>query len=136
MTSDTEIQQAADEHYQSRFGEIKRLIRLENECDERGHFDWSEAIRERLNEMALCVECVTIYPQRKECEWEILLGTGGPADRVLVTTDFDGEVDSATYQHQDWFTLWTDAHGQDSELVEAFAQNFYFSPVSNVVGSL
>ncbi len=122
------VQSAADEHYRSQFNEIGRLVRLQQECRDKGHHDWADAIVERIDEVPLSVTLWAIYPHRDRCQWEILLGTGGPADRVLVTTGLDGDVESATYQHQDWFTEWTDAQGQDFDLVEAFASNFYYGP--------
>lgn len=136
MTTEQDIQTAADEHYTSRFGEIARILKLQDQANELGHYEWQDQMRERLEEIPLSVDCVAIYPRREQCEWEILLGTGGPADRVLVLTDFAGDVEQATYQHQDWFTPWTDARNQDSDTVEAFAQAFYFGPVSDVVERL
>lgn len=131
-----DVQQEADQHYQSRFREIERYLTLLNQAERLGHGVWVEEIRERIEEMPLSVECVAIYPHREICSWEILLGTGGPADRVLVTTDFDGEVEDATYQFQDWGTLWTDAHGQAYDSVMAFAQVFYFRELRDVVATL
>ena len=136
MDTEQEIQHAADQCYTSRFAEIGRLVKLFDQAAELGHDEWTEAIRERIEEMALCVDLVAIYPNRDTCEWEILLGTGGPADRVLVVTDFGGDFDQAKYQHQDWYTPWTDASNQEFELVEKFAQFFYFGSVADWTESL
>ncbi len=133
MTQSTEeIQEAANAHYVSRFTEIGRLLKLSDQANDLGHYEWQEEMRERLEQMPLCVDLQTINVRMETCEWEILLGTGGPADRVLVTTSYDGDVEDAVYQYQDWFTQWTDAQDQDSETVIAFANAFYFSPVSEV----
>jgi hypothetical protein len=136
MATEQDIQEAADQHYASRFAEIERLDELAAMADILGHAEWCESMNERLTEMPLCVDLVAIYPNRDLCEWEILLGTGGPADRVLVTTDFDGSVEDASYQYQDWFTPWTDARGQDSDLVSRFVARFYFGTVADWTESL
>lgn len=133
MAQEQDIQEAADQHYSSRFEEISRLLALADQANNLGHYEWQEQMQERLEEIPLSVECVAIYPRREQMEWEILLGTGGPADRVLVLTDWDGNVEQATYQHQDWFTPWTDARNQDSDTVEAFASAFYFSHLQDVI---
>jgi hypothetical protein len=109
------IQQAANEHYAGRFDdEMRELIELA----ERGVDD----ALEELQEIPLSVEKVTTNHRDETIEWEILLGTGGPADRVLVTTDLAGMVDKAVYQFQDWFQPWTTAGYQDEELVQRFAE--------------
>ncbi len=136
MTTDTEIQEAANAHYVSRFSEIERLMNLWMQAQSLGHQEWEDSMMERIEQMPLSVQCVAIYPHRESCEWEILLGTGGPADRVLVVTDFAGEVESASYQHQDWFTPWTDAFGQESEIVERFASFFWFSDVKDILDAI
>jgi len=126
-----DITRAATEHYVSRFGEIERLLNVWAECENAGHYEWAGDISDRLDEMPLSVELEAIYLRREQCEWSILLGTGGPADRVLVTTDLAGNVEEATYQHRDWFTAWTDAYGQNREVVESFANRFYFRDVTD-----
>lgn len=129
MTEGTEVQEAADTHYASRFSEIGRLLKLADQANDLGHYEWQEEMQERLQQMPLCVELQSINVRQETCEWEILLGTGGPADRVLVVTDYSGNVEDATYQYQDWFTPWTDARNQDFDMVRSFASVFYFSPV-------
>lgn len=126
MATDTEIQTAADEHYQSRFGEIERLLMLQLDCQQHNHWEWQDAISEQLQEMPLAVDLLNIDVRREELVWEILLGTGGPADRVRVVTDYSGEVEWATYEHQDWFTPWTEARGQNADIVLQFAQQFSY----------
>lgn len=126
----TGIEKDATEHYISRFNEIERIMNLHAQAQNLGHQEWEDDLMNRIEEMPMEVSLVAIYPPRDECEWEILLGTGGPADRVLVTTDLSGEIQSATYQHQDWFTPWTHAYGQNADVVEQFARFFYFNPVN------
>ena len=66
-------------------------------------------------------EAIQGYGMYKETIYYITLAGGGPAARVRVEVE-DGEVISASLQFQDWFTLWTDAPNQDSELVERYAR--------------
>ena len=132
------IQQAANEHYASRFDEnMEQMIAVAmgdeesfavDDYDEDNVLDRDDAM-ERLQEMPLSFEKLITDHRRWEIQWEILLGTGGPADRVLVTTTFEGAIESASYQHQDWFQPWTDAENQDSSLVENFASIVgYYEP--------
>ena len=133
MTDTQDIQQEADRHYQSRFGTIEQYLRVRDHAYTLNHYGWAEDMEQRLQELPLCIDIEAIYPGREEMEFSVLIGTGGPADRVLVTTDLQGEVENATYQFQDWFTPWTEARDQDSSVVEAFARIFYYSPVSDQV---
>ena len=128
MQAQENIQEAANKHYLSRFDdELRGLVELYDgqresaEYDGETYTDTDEAL-ETLEEMPLSVGAVSTDWREESTEWEILLGTGGPADRVLVTTDFQGRIESATYQHQDWFQPWTDAENQDTALVTRFAE--------------
>jgi len=62
------------------------------------------------------------YGQDKERIYYVTLAGGGPAARLTVRADEDGEVESASLQFQDWFEPWTDAPHQDAELVERYAR--------------
>jgi hypothetical protein len=128
-----DIQVEADTHYKSRFGEIGKLLRIHWKASNLGHYQWSEAIEDMLGEMPLEVSLDGVYVRRDEMHWEILLGTGGPADRVLVVCDLEGNVESASYQYQDWYQPWTDARDQDYEVVRNFATVYYFSSLREVV---
>lgn len=58
----------------------------------------------------------------------ILLGTGGPASRIIGELNQYGEAESATFQYQDWYKPWTDAELSDTDektLLE-YASQFYF----------
>ena len=57
-------------------------------------------------------------------EYEILLGTGGPACRIYGTLDKYGEPDTAEMQWQDWFKPWqrVPLNEADAELVLRFAR--------------
>ena len=119
--TDTKVdfQTEANNYYLSRFADIREL--LDSDSDD---------ATEQLQEMPLSVELIAVHPNYEACEWAILIGTGGPADRVLVQTDMGGEIDNATYQYLDWLQPWTEASNQDRELVERFARVFYFGTVS------
>lgn len=128
--SGKDFQTETDESYARMFdGEIARLLKLSDECNNMGHYAWQEAINERLQEMAYAVTLENVSPHYLTCQWSILLGGGGPAYRVLVETDMDGAVDSAWYEYQDWFQPWTRATNQNNSLVERFASAFYFGTV-------
>lgn len=47
-------------------------------------------------------------------EFEILLGTGGPATRIIGELDEHGQPTRARLQSQDWGTQWTDYRGTTS----------------------
>lgn len=134
MATEQAIQQAANDYGMSRITNLAKLVRIHEQAQRFEHEQWAEDISELIQEMPLSVEMVAIYPQREECEWEILLGTGGPADRVLVTTDFAGDTEDAIYQYQDWGTPWTqpacpDYYDQLDNL-RAFAGHFYFEAIA------
>ncbi len=61
-------------------------------------------------------------------EYEILLGTGGPAYRLIGDLNEYGDPTSAVYQYQDWGTPWTSARlsEEESDALLRFAQVFYF----------
>lgn len=120
--TDQEMRTVANDHYRSRFDEIGRILHLIERCTEYGHDEWADELRQRLMEMPLCVDLQSIDVPNETARWSVLLGTGGPADRVLVEADWDGGIERATYQHQDWFTPWIDATDQDDDTVVAFAE--------------
>lgn len=61
----------------------------------------------------------------------ILLGTGGPAARIVGELDQHAQPETATFQYQDWFKPWTDAwvSAEDADTLLEFAQQFYFAEV-------
>ena len=67
------------------------------------------------------LEALQGYGLDKQTIYYIILAGGGPAARVRVVIE-DGDVINASLQFQDWFTLWTDAPYQDSQLVERYAR--------------
>lgn len=108
------IQEAANDYYKMVFDdELRELIKKARRGDD-------DAMTE-ISEMPLACDKIVTDHRREIVEWELLLGTGGPASRVLVTTDQAGIIEDVDFQYQDWFTEWTSAEGQDKELVEEFA---------------
>lgn len=65
----------------------------------------------------------------KPTEYKILLGTGGPATRIVGELDEYGQPTNAKFEYQDWFKPWTAANDlsdeEEATLLE-FAQQFYF----------
>lgn len=60
-------------------------------------------------------------------EFELLLGTGGPAVRIIGGID-RGEPCNPQLQVQDWFKPWTDYNGDsdDDAALEMYCRQFYF----------
>jgi hypothetical protein len=61
-------------------------------------------------------------------EYEILLCTGGPACRIRGQLDGNCEPETATMQHQDWGTPWTDwpLSREDEETLLTYARCFCY----------
>ena len=59
-------------------------------------------------------------------EYNLLLGTGGPATRIIGRLTDDGEPDTARLEVQDWFKPWTEYTGADEQILLIYAQQFYF----------
>ena len=62
----------------------------------------------------------------------ILLGTGGPAARIIGELSEYDEPDSAEFQFQDWFEPWTTAQTtkEERETMIEYARHFYFEEVA------
>jgi hypothetical protein len=127
------IQETANRHYGWFQQDRGRKLRLMVMCQDRQHHEWADAIREDMLEDPLCVSLWEVSPNHDEAKWEILLGTGGPAVRILVTTDLGGAVQEADYQYQDWFKPWTSAERQNRKMVEEYADLFYYGVVAVTV---
>lgn len=117
--STQEFQDAARQYYESCFGtesdhfmNYQAILAAEAAYD----FDFVDELRDIEAEGVLSVEQLT-HSFRGNCEWEILLTTGGPAARVVVEVDGDGIVRWANFEYQDWFTDWFAPTGQDRKLL-------------------
>lgn len=129
MPAEKDIQAAANEAYASRFdAETQALIETASGS---GRYEDYEDALEQLQEQPLSFDKLITDHRRETIDWEILLGTGGPADRVIVRTDFDGNIETAWYEFQDWFQPWTRAEDQDENLVIRYAEIVgYYEPQS------
>lgn len=118
------IQERANQSYENAFGKdgyLRELVEAAEDFD--GDPDRHEQAMDELQEGPLSFQKLTTYHSAEEIEWEILLGTGGPARRVIVRTDLRGwRIESATFQFQDWFEPWTSAENQDEDIVRRYAQ--------------
>ena len=94
-----------------------------------------ESIKELMNkldahngECDYCLEEINQYPLevKKTQGYELLLGTGGPATRIVGQINEYGEPVTAELQGQDWGTQWERTEGQDEKTLLQFAQHFYF----------
>ena len=89
-------------------------------------------IMDQIMEMPLSVSVRSGWQQpgvndQSPEEYELLLGTGGPAVRVYGRLDQYGRPRSAELQGQDWFTPWKRTSvDQDEEVLLNFAGYFYY----------
>lgn len=85
---------------------------------------------ERIQEDPLSVQVRSGWascPEEFEAEeFEILLGTGGPAMRLIGDLNQHNEPCNTRLQVQDWFKPWTDYYDADSDVLDAYAACFYF----------
>lgn len=108
----------------------EELVELETaagECESR------DDAEQRIQEDPLSIEVrsgweTPALENPKAEEFRILLGTGGPATRIIGELDEHGEPTRARIQAQDWFKPWTDYTGdaisQDDLLT--YCRCFYF----------
>lgn len=106
------------------FAELEEL-----EADADGNDCWDDAVQ------VICEDPLSVLVRDDwhipdgdaDCtEYELLLGTGGPAIRIRGTLDTYGQPDSATLQVQDWFKPWTNFEGGDESVLLRYASYFYF----------
>jgi hypothetical protein len=62
----------------------------------------------------------------KPIEYNILLGTGGPATRIIGELDEHGYPENARLQVQDWGKPWSEYFDVDRDVLLKYAQCFYF----------
>lgn len=127
MNSDVEFHTAAQQYYEACFGKdseryerYQAILAAEEACD----FDTVDDLRQQEIDDVLSVEQMT-HSLRDNCEWEILLTTGGPAARVIAEVDVDGQVRYATFEYQDWYKAWYAPTNQSHKLLTDWvAANF------------
>jgi len=67
--------------------------------------------------------------EAEDVEYNILLGWGGPAMRLVGELNEHGQPETATVETQDWGTPWTDFLGttdEEDEKLLRYASCFYF----------
>ena len=99
-------------------GDMESIKELMNRLEVHGTAAGSDAVLEEINQYPLEVKKIQGY--------ELLLGTGGPATRIVGQINEYGEPVTAELQGQDWGTQWERTEGQDEKTLLQFAQHFYF----------
>jgi len=100
--------------------------------DDMENEDRPGSIQEKIQEMPLSVSVRSGWQQpgvndELPEEYELLMGTGGPAVRIYGRLDQYGRPRSAELQGQNWFTPWERTTvDQDEEVLLQFAENFYY----------
>ena len=119
------IRERAQESYGAYFGQDSDYLNLIAELEHSDDSDISvsrqDQIRIELGESLLSVDHLTHGVYADGDTWQVLLTTGGPAARVVITTDADGDPFQAVFEFQDWFELWTAAPEQDRDLLIKWA---------------
>lgn len=93
-----------------------------------------ETARETLEQSVLSVEVRSDWytpgsseDDRKPCEFNILLTSGGPALRLIGELDEYGQPTRAWLEYQDWGTPWTHYYVEGAgDVLVKFASCFYF----------
>jgi hypothetical protein len=107
--------------------ELKELEEAAGECESQ------DDARQRIEEDPLSVEVrsdwTTPGEEMTPAEFCILLGTGGPATRIVGDLDHHGEPSSARLEVQDWGKPWTEYYAGpgSSEVLLTYARCFCFA---------
>lgn len=113
----------ARRYYEACFGPdsdtAKRYQKL-FDAEEAGDWDTVDELREEECDDVLSVEQLT-HSFRGNCTLEVLISTGGPAARVIVEVNDDGEFQWADFQYQDWYQPWYSPQGQDHRMLADWA---------------
>lgn len=103
--------------------ELTELEMAAGECESK------EEAEQRIQEDPLSLQFRSGWVSNREEmepeEFELLLGTGGPAVRIIGEIN-QGEPCRVRLQAQDWFTAWTDYRGQDTAVLETYCRCFCF----------
>jgi len=102
--------------------ELAKLEEAAGDCQD------EDDARQRIAEDPLSLR---VFGERTGGAWEttsyeLLLGTGGPAVRIVGDLNEHGEPESARLEVQDWFKPWTEYLGADDEVLMSYAERFYF----------
>lgn len=109
------------ECYEDDAAELAELEAAAGDCED------EETARERITEDPLSLR---IFGERTDGEWEatsyeLLLGTGGPAVRIVGDLS-NGEPTSARLEVQDWWKPWTEYVPASQDVLMAYVGCFYF----------
>ncbi len=103
--------------------ELAQLEQAAGDCEDR------EDAERRIQEDPLSIELSGTWSPGDDPTPDrayILLGTGGPAMRIVCEFGHGTEPSRAWIQAQDWFTPWTDFIGHDNETLLSYCRCFYF----------
>lgn len=122
-----EFRAAASKAMKSRHDGIKEL--LDGLDDDNNSRSGRDDFEQRINDYPLSV-CVRSGWQMagealEAAEYEILLSTGGPAERIMGDLDAFGGPADARFEYQDWGTPWHNPDPDDDGTFLRFAQQFY-----------
>lgn len=98
-----------------------------NDLDDDGYETARQAIAEDPLEVSVRTGWYAPGTENPEAEeFMILLGTGGPATRIVGDLGQHGEPESARLECQDWGHPWTEYFGTDEDVLLEYARNFFF----------
>ena len=112
----------ADDMAEDDVTELDELEEAAGDCED------EYAARERIQEDPLSIEVGGWWSpgaKAEASEFRILLGTGGPATRIVGDLDEHSQPTSARLEVQDWFKPWTQFNC-DEDILLAYCQEFYF----------
>lgn len=125
MKKNQDFQTTVNEYYQNRFDQEQKdlidLARNWNDSNESATDKERQQAELQLQEQVLSIDHYATYHLDDSQEWHVLLGTGGPADRLVLLTDNSGNIENIDYQYQDWGKPWTSADFQDKDMLTAYA---------------
>lgn len=133
-TTDTkDFQTQANEYAKGSIASIREMLDALNAAREADDQDAIEDAEQTIWDAPLSVEVRTgwytpgVMDAAVVEEYNILLGTGGPASRIIGELEA-GEPTSARFEHQDWFQPWTRAwvSQEDEDTMLEYARQFYF----------
>ncbi len=118
------------------FEAIAEMVAGLDATDEDGEPDDNarEVAQQKISEDPLSIQVRSGWyspgePDQVPEEFEILLGTGGPAVRIVGDLDMHGEPMRARLETQDWGTPWTEyrgAWGDGGDVLLTYARQFVY----------
>ena len=129
------FQQEADDAGERCYGSCLEELDALKQAQEADDSSAEEDARTTIQEGPLSVEVRSDWASpgsedvsAKGGQFCILLGTGGPASRIIGDLDDYCQPKNAHFEFQDWFKPWTRANltGEQEAVLLAWSQNFYF----------